>query len=363
MPTARPFSWSFDTLKNLFVKAYKDWSADEAPRMGAALAYYTLLSLAPLLLIAIGIAGFVFGRQAAQGQILDQIGQLVGPQGAEAIQNMIRGASSHRSAGVVASVVGVLALFFAAASVVGELRADLNKILKVPVNQSGGIVDEIKQRSYALALVLGTGFLLMVSLIISAAISAAGKYFSDVLPVPAFLLQIINLLISLAVATGLFAVMFKVLPAVSIAWKDVWLGAAITAILFSIGKVLIGLYLGQASFGSTFGAAGSLVIVLVWVYYSAQIFFFGAEFTQVYAREYGSLGRASEAALKQPAPQSQSALDSYSSAAASGSAALPPIVPAGPRTKLNPPTFAGNLGAIVGLTVVTGKRIIRVIKS
>jgi membrane protein len=367
MPAVKPFSWSFDTLKNLFVKAYKDWSADEAPRMGAALAYYTLLSLAPLLLIAIAIAGFVFGREAAQGQLLDQIGQLVGPQGAEAIQSMVLRAGSQKSSGVVASVIGVFTLLLAAASVVGELRTDLNKIFKVPANQAGGIAGEIKQRSYALALVIGTGFLLMVSLIISTVISAAGTYFSDVLPVPEFVLHIMNLLISLAVTTGIFAVMFKVLPDLSIAWKDVWLGAAFTAILFSIGKVLIGLYLGKASVGSTFGAAGSLVIVLVWVYYSAQIFFFGAEFTQAYAREYGSLAQVSDAMRKQqrdqPAPQPQTALDSYTSAAASGSAALPPIVPTDLRTKPNPPTFAGNLGAIIGLTVVTGKRVIRVIKS
>ena len=262
MPAVKPFSWSFSTLKTLLLNSYAGWSADEAPRMGAALAYYTILSLAPLLLIAISIAGFVFGRQAAQGQILDQIGQLVGPKGTEAILSMIQGEGSRRSTGIVASLVGVMTLLFAAGSVVAELRADLNKIWRVPVDRAKGIAGEIKQRSYAFALVLGTGFLLMVSLIVSAAISATGDYFADRLPVPLFVLQFMNLLISLAVITGLFALMFKVLPAVTLAWNDVWLGAAFTAILFSVGKVLIGLYLGKASFGSTFGAAGSLVIVL-----------------------------------------------------------------------------------------------------
>jgi membrane protein len=211
----------------------------------------------------------------------------VGTEGARAIETMIRGAGAQKSEGLFASVLGVLTLFFGAASVVVELRTDLRKIWKVPQKTAAGIKAQIKQESFAFGLVIGTGFLLLVSLLVSTAISAAEKFFSDLLPIPGIVLQIVNILVSLAIFTGLFAVIFKVLPNVPVPWSHVWFGAAVTAILFSIGKLLIGMYLGRAGFGSTFGAAGSLVLVLVWVYYSAQILFFGAELTQVYAREHG----------------------------------------------------------------------------
>jgi membrane protein len=287
MPVAKRSVWSFATLKHLFATAYSEWSKDEAPRMGASLAYYTILSLAPLLVIAIAIAGFVFGNEAVQGRIVSEIGGLVGTEGARAIETMIRGASGQKSEGLFASLLGVLTLFFGAASVVVELRTDLRKIWKVPQSTATGIKAQIKQESFAFALVIGTGFLLLVSLLVSTAISAAEKFFSDLLPIPGVVLQTVNVLVSLAIFTGLFAVIFKVLPNVPVPWSDVWFGAAVTAILFSVGKLLIGMYLGRAGFGSTFGAAGSLVVVLVWVYYSAQILFFGAELTQVYAREHG----------------------------------------------------------------------------
>jgi membrane protein len=211
---------------------------------------------------------------------------MVGKEGAEAIQSMVAGASKPAT-GVIASIIGFLTLIFGASSVAGELKASLNTIWDRP-DEDAGIVGIVKQRSKALGVVLGCGFLLLVSLAVSSTIAAAGKFFTGMLPIPEFVMTAVMFVVSVAVITGVFAVLFKYLPDVDIQWNDVFVGAAFTALLFTIGKFLIGMYLGKASFGSTYGAAGSLVIVLVWVYYSAQIFFFGAEFTEVYAERYGS---------------------------------------------------------------------------
>jgi membrane protein len=273
-------------LKDILLKSWKEFNDDQAPRLGAALAYYTLLSLAPLLILVIAVAGLVFGKQAAQGQLLNEINNMVGTQGGQAIQEMIKSASKPAS-GIVASILGFLMLVFGASSVAGELKASVNVIWDLPV-QAGGVKDIIKQRSTALAVVLGCGFLLLVSLVVSSAISAAGKFIADMLPMPELALQALGFVLSLAVITGVFAVLLKYLPDTHVEWRDVRAGAAFTALLFTVGEYLIGLYLGKAGFASTYGAAGSLVIVLVWVYYSSQIFFFGAEFTQVYSKEYGS---------------------------------------------------------------------------
>ena len=279
--------WSLTSIKQLVFETYQEWTDDQAPRLGAALAYYTVLSIAPLLIIVIAIAGFVFGRDAAQGQIFYQIREMVGADGARTIQEMIEGASNIQS-GLFASLIGLLTLLFAATSVVAELRYSMNIIWDVPADPDAGIKDVLKERSYALAVVLGCGFLLLVSLVVSAALAAMGKFMNSWLPLPEFLLFAFNFLLALFVLTGIFAILFKVLPDVQIHWRDVFLGAAVTAVLFSVGKLLLGLYLGKASFGSTYGTAGSVIIILVWVYYSSQIFFFGAEFTQVYARRHGS---------------------------------------------------------------------------
>ena len=279
--------WSLTSIKQLVFETYQEWTDDQAPRLGAALAYYTVLSIAPLLIIVIAIAGFVFGREAAQGQIFYQIREMVGSEGARTIEEMIAGASNIQS-GLFASLIGLLTLLFGATSVVAELRYSMNIIWDVPADPDAGIKDVLKERSYALAVVLGCGFLLLVSLVVSAALAAMGKFMNSWLPLPEFLLFAFNFLLALFVLTGIFAILFKVLPDVQIQWRDVFLGAAVTAVLFSIGKLLLGLYLGKASFGSTYGTAGSVIIVLVWVYYSSQIFFFGAEFTQVYARRHGS---------------------------------------------------------------------------
>ncbi len=279
--------WSLTSIKQLVFETYQEWTDDQAPRLGAALAYYTVLSIAPLLIIVIAIAGFAFGREAAQGQIFYQIREMVGADGARTIEEMIEGASNMKS-GLFASLIGLLTLLFGATSVVAELRYSMNIIWDVPADPDAGIKDVLKERSYALAVVLGCGFLLLVSLVVSASLAAMGKFMDSWLPLPEFLLFALNLLVALLVLTGIFAVLFKVLPDVQIHWRDVFLGAAVTAVLFSVGKLLLGLYLGKASFGSTYGTAGSVIIILVWVYYSSQIFFFGAEFTQVYARRHGS---------------------------------------------------------------------------
>jgi len=278
---------SFTELKRLLTETYTEWSADQAPRLGAALSFYTMLSLAPLLILLIAIAGLVFGQEAARGQLFQQIRDLVGDQGAAAIQTMVQNAGKPGS-GIVASIIGFATLVVGASSVASELKNSLNVIWNVRENPDAGVTDMIRTRSTALAVVLASGFLLVVSLAVSSVIAGVGKWFGGFLPLPPFVLQGLNFLVGLAVLTGVFAVLFRYLPDVRVEWDDVLLGAAFTSLLFSVGKLAIGLYLGKAGVGSTYGAAGSLVIVLVWVYYSAQIFFFGAEFTQVYAAEHGS---------------------------------------------------------------------------
>ena len=327
--------WTFSELKRLLSRSYADFNEDQAPRLGAALAYYTALSLAPLLILLIALAGIVFGREAAQGQLFDEIRNMVGPEGAKAIQEMVQNASKPAS-GIVASLIGLVTLVFGASSVASELRISLNTIWDQPQDPNEGIKEMVKQRSYALAVVLGCGFLLLVSLAISSVVAGAGKVATGWLPFSEPVLHVLNLAISIAVITGVFAFLFKYLPDVKVGWRDVLLGAAVTAVLFTIGKFLIGMYLGKASFGSTYGAAGSLVILLVWVYYSAQIFFFGAEFTQVYACEHGSdplctrRDRKAHAEAKHtpqalqapPAPSTSSAPAAYARNAASGNAML-----------------------------------------
>ena len=274
--------------KNLLAKTWTEWNEDEAPRLGAALAYYTVLSLAPLLILMIAIAGLLFGEEAARGQLLTQIEDMVGREGGAAIQTMVQNASKPGS-GILASIIGFAVLLFGASTVANELKLSLNQIWDVDPNANGsGVKQMVKQRSKALMVVLGCGFLLLVSLAVSSTLAAAGTFMAHYLPLPEVVLHVFNLLLGIMVITGVFAFMFRYLPDVDIQWSDVWLGALFTSVLFGIGKFAIGLYLGKASFGSSYGAAGSLVIVLVWVYYSSQILFFGAEFTQVYAETHGS---------------------------------------------------------------------------
>jgi membrane protein len=279
------------TIKELIAATVSNWSAINAPRLGAALAFYTTLSMAPLLVFSIGIAGLVFGRPAAQGRIVAQIGDLVGPQGGAVIQGLLLD-SSRTSSGFGWTVAGILMLLFGASGVFGELRDSLNLVWGVRTTGGGGLRAMVQYRFFSFAMVVGIGFLLIVSLLVSAAIAAAGKFFEQFLPAPEAMLHLGSTVISFLAVTVLFALLYKVVPDVRIEWQDVWMGAAVTSLLFSIGKFLIGLYLGKASVGSAYGAAGSLVVFLVWVYYSAQIFFLGAEFTHIFAERRGSRAQA-----------------------------------------------------------------------
>ena len=276
---------------NLLKETIQEWREDGANRLAAALAYYTTFSLAPILVLIIAIAGLIGGREAAQTQTMAQVEDLLGAEGREFVQGMIESASRPET-GLLATFIGAVTLLFGALGVFGELQNSLNTIWEVKPKPAKNFLDGIKRfvlkRLLSFTMVLGIGFLLLASLIISAALSALGEYISSRWPMADFWLGLINFLISFAVITLLFAMIFKFLPEIKIAWKDVWLGAAVTAALFSLGKFLIGLYLGRSEVGNTFGAAGSLAILLIWIYYSAQILFFGAEFTQVYANRYGS---------------------------------------------------------------------------
>ena len=276
---------------NLIKTTIHEWQEDRAPRLAAALAYYTTFSLAPLLILIIAVAGLVGGQQAAQSQVMAQIQDLLGPQGSAFIQGMIESASQP-STGIAATLIGVVTLLFGALGVFGELQNSLDMIWDVKPKPARNLWDGIKRfflgRLLSFTMVLGIGFLLLASLVISAALSALAQFLSTTLPLADLWLQLINFFSSFIVITLLFAMIFKFLPEAEIAWKDVWLGAAVTSLLFTLGKLLIGLYLGRSRVGSIFGAAGSLAILLIWIYYSAQILFFGAEFTQVYANLYGS---------------------------------------------------------------------------
>ena len=283
-------------IGQLLKAASKDWVEDKAPRLGAALAYYTVFSLAPLMLIVIAVAGFFFGQEAAQNQLVGQLRGMVGQQGAEALQSMIQNASKP-SHGIVASIVGFAILLFGASGVFGQLQDSLNTIWEVKPKPGRGIWGFIKSRFLSFAMVLGIGFLLLVSLVLTAVLAAVGGMFEGVFGEMQFLFQAFNFLLSFAVITVLFAMIFKLLPDAEIAWRDVWVGAIITALLFTVGKILIGLYLGRGSATSAFGGAASLVVLLIWIYYSAQILFFGAEFTQVYAARFGSKVKPAENAV------------------------------------------------------------------
>jgi membrane protein len=282
-----PGLWKSRELWRLLTAAASKWSEDKAPRLGAALAYYTVFSLAPLLVIIIGIAGLVFSQKAAEGAIVEQISGLVGEQSAAAIQAML--AKAHTpSSGALATIVGIATLLLGASGLFGQLQDALNTIWGVEPKPGRGVLGMLKDRFLSFVAILGTAFLLLVSLVLSALLAAAGRAFNALLPAPETVLHIANFLLSFGVIMALFAMMFKVLPDVKIAWRDVWLGAGVTSLLFTVGKYALALYLGKSDMGSAYGAAGSLVIILVWVYYSAQILLFGAEFTAVYANEYGS---------------------------------------------------------------------------
>jgi membrane protein len=272
-----------------------DWYQDRAQRMGAALAYYTIFALTPGLMIVLALTGFLLGEDA-EVQIVGQIRELIGEQGAMAIESTIRSARTQ-TLGVTGTALALIPLIFGLWGVFGELQDGLNTIWGVTPTPGRGVVDIVKERFWSFAMVVGIGFLLVVSLALSAWVVAAGTYFGQLLPAPAATLEALNFVMSFAVITVLFAMTFKLLPDVTIAWRDVWLGAAVTSLLFTVGKLLIGLYLGRSTVASAYGAAGSLVVIVVWVYYSAQILLFGAEFTKVWTKQRRSGFRLEETAV------------------------------------------------------------------
>jgi membrane protein len=261
------------------------WSEHKAARLGAALAYYSVFSIGPLVVIAIAIAGLVFGAEAVQSQVFGALKGLLGDTGTQAVDAMLKGANRPRE-GMLATALGIGTLLFAAVGVVVQLKDAFNTVWDVETPPGSGIWRFARTYILSFAGVLAIGFLLLVSLLLTAALSAIGKYIAPYLPEAA--LQSVGFLASFAVIALLFAMMFKWLPDTHVAWRDVWLGAILTAALFEVGKFLIGLYIGKQGLESTYGAAASIVVVLIWVYYSAQLVLMGAEFTNVYARRYGS---------------------------------------------------------------------------
>jgi membrane protein len=273
---------------SLVVGSVKAWLDDFAPSMGAALAYYTLFAIAPVLIIVIAVAGAFLGADAARGQIVEQLGSLVGPDGARAVQSLLQTANQPART-AVASLIGVVTLIVAATSVFAELQTDLDRIWRAPAPTAGqNLIALVRTRVLSFGMIMAIGFLLLVSLVISAFLAAIGRLWGSWFAGWDITLQVVNVIVSLAVTTALFALIYKILPRVRVAWKDVWAGAAVTAVLFTVGKFAIGLYIGRAGISSTFGAAGSLVVIMVWVYYSAQIFLLGAEFTWLFAHRHGS---------------------------------------------------------------------------
>src|SRR5262245_47509854 len=282
----------------LLKEAGSRWMEDKAPRLGAALAYYAIFSLAPLLILTLAVAGLVYDRADAQTKLVAQLEGLVGQKGGEAIRAILESASTTGSGGVAATVIGVAMLLLGAAGLFGQLQDALNTIWEVQPKPGRGIWNMVRDRFLSLSMVLGVAFLLLVSLVVSTGLSAAGTLLG--LLQTCFIGQSIQIILDVAVITLLFAMIYRLLPDVTIAWKDVWLGAAVTAVLFVAGKFLIGLYLGRSTVASAFGAAGSLALLLVWLYYSAQILLFRAEFSRAYANRHGS--RVEPMRHAEPAP-------------------------------------------------------------
>jgi membrane protein len=280
--------WSAATWWDMIKTALSSWLDDYAPSMGAALSYYTVFSLAPLLVIVVSLAGLVFGAEAVRGEIFGQIAGLMGPQAAQAVEEMLTHVSQPGT-GVAGTALGVVVLLVGATTVFAELQDAMDRIWRAPVRQrSSGLWALLRARLLSFGMILGMAFLLLVSLVASAAISALGKWWGGWFEGWEVVAQIVNMVLGFALTTAVFALIYKVMPRVKVGWGDVWVGAAVTALLFTVGRFLIGLYIGKTGVASGFGAAGSVAVVFVWVYYSAQIFLVGAEFTWVYAQRLGS---------------------------------------------------------------------------
>ena len=285
------------TIWNLLKQTVTEWNEDQATVLAAALAYYTIFALAPTLIIVVAVAGLVFGQGTAQEALLEEVTAAVGSDVAGVLRILLQNTAQSGS-GVLATVIGVALLIFGATGLFAQLQNALNRVWGVKPNPSAGVMNLVRTRVLSLGMVLVIGFLLLVSLLLSAALSVVSGYFEGVLPGEETFWQVMNFALSTAVITLLFAMIFKYLPDVKVAWRDVWVGALVTSLLFSLGKFLISYYIGTSSAGSTYGAAGSLVVLLLWIYYSAQILLFGAEFTQVYGRRFGSGIQPAEYAVR-----------------------------------------------------------------
>jgi membrane protein len=275
------------TAYYLIKQTINEWIEDGAARLGAALAFYIIFSLAPILLIVTAIAGYFYDEVTAREALLAQLHSLIGYDGVVMVRQMMNHAW-REDAGLVATLVGVSTILFGASGVFAELQQSLNAVWGAPAPQGSGIVDFIRRRLLSFTIILGTGFLLLVSLVLSTVLAFVEERFLVILPAAGLLLRLLNLSLSFTVVMLLFAMIFKILPDVTVRWRDVWAGAALTALLFELGRVGIGIYLGNSAVGSAYGTAGALAIILIWVYYSAQILLVGAEFTQVYARWRGA---------------------------------------------------------------------------
>jgi membrane protein len=288
--------------------AFQEWNQDKAARLAAALAYYTLFSIAPLLILVIAIAGLFFDSAAVREQIMSQVQSLIGGSGAEFVSTVLDNANRPGgNSGWIASIISVVLLLIGATGVLTQLQLSLNTIWNVEARPDIGFMNIVRKRLLSLGMIVVIGFLLLVSLVLSSVIAGFSEYLSNLAPGLDTLVQIVNFVVSFGITMLLFAMIFKYLPDVVITWSDVWFGAAATAILFSLGKFLIGLYLGNSSFGSSYGAAGSVIVLLLWVFYSAQILFYGAELTQVYGRRFGSQIQPNRYAVRRgESPQGQS---------------------------------------------------------
>jgi membrane protein len=276
----------FEQIVPLFKETFQNWREDHAPRMAAALSFYTLFAIAPLLIIAVAVAGFFFAERAVEGELAIQIEKTVGHGMAQAIKRLVADASKPTS-GIMATIVAIGTLLLGAVNVFGQLQDALNTVWGVAPRPGRGLLRMLKDRFFPFTMVLGTGFLLLISFVLSATLAALTKFMAREVPGLSPWVPLMDLVVSALILTVLFAMIFKLLPEARIEWRDVWTGAAMTALLFAVGKYLIGVYLGRSS-ASAYGAAGSLVVLLLWVYYAAQILLFGAEFTKVYAFKHGS---------------------------------------------------------------------------